>query len=954
MGERQRFPRERRDFSAGENTRREREGSLLKKKSITLVAVCGLLFFGSGCRRTNSPSSSTAESGVFFSQAAVLKTEGLAHEPYGRDQLYGDKEAPVIWWGRSPRDPQAGETVEIAVSLWRTDADSVWLDWALNGGRQEPGFCRQSAILQDEGLSKKKFVGALGPFQQGDQVEYMVRAGKEGEPGDIKAELGPYAFSVLQWEPVERVESLSRQDGETRLVLKTASLRPAASLSSTREGMVRLAVEPEETTADTQTDETAVEGTASLSVGGLSLTVDAQPYSFTLSDGTGRILVRDTGEGDGLQVLTDGKEIRGIRLNLQAPEEQGFYGFGMKYDSLNQRNKDVDIYCVNWYTDQAGETYTPVPYYFVPDTYGLYVDSTYYTRFAIDTERDNVCTIETAVRDTGAVFYLFAGDNAAIAAGYASAAGAPVLPPVWAFGPWISANEWNRQSEVMEQLEQTVAHDIPTSVIVLEAWSDEETFYTWNDSQFKASGGDSVPKLEDFTFGGRWPDPKGMVDALHEEGIRVLLWQIPVLKFSGDATPQSKLDQRYAQEQGYVLTNGDGSAYRLPSGTWFGNSLLLDFTNPQATDWFLSKRRYLLEQIGIDGFKTDGGEFIWGRDVTAFDGRRGDELRNAYPDLYAQAYFDYSRTYVPDAITFSRAGGASMQSHPLCWVGDQRSTQKAFEEALRATLSASTSGIPFVAWDIAGFSGDVPTAELYQRAVAQAAFSPVMQVHSETSGDPNPSQARTPWNMAERKGDSACLDTYRYFANVRMNLLPYLYTEARHSSRTGEPLMRSMAYAFPRDRTAAEYEFQYMLGGSLLVAPAVEMGKETVNVYLPEGSWYGLFDGKAYTAGVHTVDCPLGSLPVFVREGSILPLNLAEENEAGELGGSVGNATDSYRNLTFWAYPGGGEYTWYDYVNGKEETVKVSADGTMQRADGMESADIVLQGSGWRDSGRAG
>ena len=155
--------------------------------------------------------------------------------------------------------------------------------------------------------------------------------------------------------------------------------------------------------------------------------------------------------------------------------------------------------------------------------------------------------------------------------------------------------------------------------------------------------------------------------------------------------------------------------------------------------------------------------------------------------------------------------------------------------------------------------------------------------------------------------------------------------------------MRSMAYAFPEDERAAEKEFQYMLGGSLLVAPAVEMGKDTVDVYLPEGTWYGLFDGKTYPAGTHTVDCPLGSLPVFVKAGSILPLNLGD---SGQLGGSIGNAVDSYRNLTFWAYPGGGEYTWYDYVNNREETVKVSADGKVQRPGNAEPAEIVQQASG--------
>ena len=920
----------------------------MKRKTtlIALFAACALLF-GAGCRREEPASSSSAGLGPAFSEAAVLETDGLAHEPFGRDALYGSKEAPEIWWQRSPRDPQAGEIVEVAAALWRSDADAVRLEWALNGIKQEPLICRKAAVLTDGGLSKQKVCAELGPFEQGDRVEYKLCAVKEASPQDVLAELGPYTFSVLAWEPVEQVEGFVQQDGEAHLYLRTASLSPVAEMSSSRDGTIRMTVKPAREGAEDTAGEGSslpAEGPLTLEFGRLILTVETQPYALTLTDAEGRILLRDTGGGDGLALLTDGSEVRGVRLNLQAPEGQGFYGFGMKYDSLNQREKDVDIYCVNWYTDQEDKTYTPVPYYFVPDTYGLFVDSTYYSRFCIDTVRENVCTVETAVRDSGVDFYLFSGDNAAIAQGYAEVAGKPVLPPVWAFGPWISANEWNKQSEVMQQLEQTVEHDIPTSVIVLEAWSDEQTFYTWNDSKFTADNGAFVPSLDDFTFSGRWPDPKGMVDALHEAGIRVLLWQIPVLKFDGNASLQSRLDQQYAQEQGYVLKNGDGSAYRLPDGTWFGNSLLLDFTNPEAADWFLSKRRYLLEEIGVDGFKTDGGEFVWGRDVTAYDGRTGDELRNAYPDLYAQAYFDYSRTLVPDAVTFSRAGGSGMQNHPLCWVGDQTSTKEAFEDALRATLSASQSGIPFVAWDIAGFSGDVPTSELYQRAVAQAAFSPVMQVHSETSGDPMPSQARTPWNMAERKEDSACLDTYRYFANVRMNLLPYLYTEARHSSLTGEPLMRSMAYAFPKDKTASEYEFRYMLGGSLLVAPAVDVHRDTVEVYLPEGTWYGLFDAKAYGAGVHTVECPLGSLPVFVKAGSILPLNLGD---SGELGSSVGNGVEVYRNLTFWAFPGGGEYTWYDYVRGAEETVSVSSDGKIWEIGGAQGAKTVLRASGW-------
>jgi len=749
---------------------------------------------------------------------------------------------------------------------------------------------------------------------------------------------------------LKEVKGIEETGDGVVLLGESDSLKPNIYLTFLENGTLLMNVEPlgERTDKDTvkssKVTVTNTEGFYKATDGNLTLEVGKKPYGFLLKNSSGRELVKDI-KGDGLEILTDREQIKGIRLNLDTPAYEEFYGFGMKYNSLNQRGKTVDTYCVNWYLDQGDKTYTPVPYYFVPDKYGFYIDSTYYSKFHIDTTRNDVCMIEVSTggdKNTGVDFYVFTGSNKEIADRYTDIVGKPVLPPVWAFGPWISANEWNKQSEVMEQLHQTLEHDIPTSVIVLEAWSDEETFYTFNDSKYEAQDGDYVPKLEDFTFGGKWPDPKGMIDELHENGIKVLLWQIPVLKYSTGATLQSVRDQNYAKEKGYVLKQKDGSPYQIPTGTWFGNSLVVDFTNKEGTKWFLSKREYLLNELGIDGFKTDGGEFVWGRDINSYDETKGDELRNAYPDQYAQAYFDYGRERKEDILTFSRAGGAFMQNHPISWIGDQSSTPIAFREAMYATLSASMSGIPFVAWDVAGFSGNVPSNELYQRAVAQAAFSPIMQIHSETSGDPYPSQARTPWNMAKRKNDEGPLHTYRYFANVRMNLLPYIYSEARHSSLTGEPLMRSMAYSYPADEQAKKFKFQYMLGSHLLVAPVVEVNQTEIEVYLPDGTWFGLFDNKEYEGGTHIIPAPLGELPVFVHGGAVLPMNL---NEKFELGGSIGNKTEEYNNMVIRIYKGNSSYTWYDYINDTEVTFVVTADGQELNIHGLNHV-ITIETAG--------
>lgn len=843
-----------------------------------------------------------------------LPSDGLAHEPYGWDNLYGSKEVPEKWWQRSPRDPKAGEEVEINVSVGTSLKDKdIWLEWSLNGELMEPVKCSHRANVSVDGVERLRCIGELGSFETGDRVEYTVCAGTNGE---AEKQLGIFEFSISEWQTF--IPESIHADESSLVIFGSAGGVEATARAELSDGVLSLTVED-------GAEKSGLEEAGELSVtsGGLEaeFAEDSCSFSATLD---GRELLSMC---EGLELLTDGESVSGVRLSLSAVDDDAFYGFGMRYDSLDQRGKTVDIYCVNWYTQQQGESYTPVPFYFVPDKYGLFVDSTCYSRFAMCSEREDACVVEVYTEDGDELsvpFYFITGDNADILSKYSELAGKAELPPAWAFGPWISANEWNRQSEIMEQLDATLENQISTSVIVIEAWSDEETFYIWNDAEYEPNDGSGAFSLDDFTFSGRWPDPAGMIDELHENGIKVLLWQIPVLKYSTTAPVQSMRDQFYAEDMGYVFSREGGSTYRMPSGTWFGSSLLVDFTNPEAASWFLEKRRYLIDELGIDGFKTDGGEFVWGSDVVASNGLSGRSLRNAYPDAYAQAYYDFINADGQERVTFSRAGGSSMQTHPLCWIGDQLSDEKAFKSAIIAAQSASMSGIPFVAWDIAGFSGDVPTTELYCRSVAQAAFSPVMQLHSETSGDPSPSVARTPWNMAERKGSDTCLDVYRYYANLRMNLLPYIYSEAAYSSESGEPLMRSMAYEFPADSAAAGYEYQYMLGRSLLVAPVTEISSGRVEVYLPEGEWYGFFDGERYEPGIHIFECELNEIPVFVRGGAVIPLNTAN----GELGSYVGNGTEDYLELEFWSYSEKSEYDWFDYVSGERYTLKFTDEGT--------------------------
>ena len=128
--------------------------------------------------------------------------------------------------------------------------------------------------------------------------------------------------------------------------------------------------------------------------------------------------------------------------------------------------------------------------------------------------------------------------------------------------------------------------------MVLEAWSDERTFYLWNDAE-------------------HWSDPKKTINRIIDAGLHPVLWQIPVIKQEHDGEPGAQLlqDEQEAIEKKYCIFKEDGTPYRIPEGVWFSGSLLPDFTNPETVEWWFGKRQYLLD-MGVEGFKTDGGEFL--------------------------------------------------------------------------------------------------------------------------------------------------------------------------------------------------------------------------------------------------------------------------------------------------------------------------------------------------------
>jgi len=564
-------------------------------------------------------------------------------------------------------------------------------------------------------------------------------------------------------------------------------------------------------------------------------------------------------------------ETQRARLTFASPIDEAFYGFGERFNALDQRGQRVDVRCFEQYKTQyeGTRTYIPMPFFVSSRGYGLLVESLRYMAFDLAASAADTWTLEAETDENGTLeFVLYVNDDLlAITGMFCDYTGKPELPPDWAFGLWMSGNEWNSQARVVEEVNATLQHDIPATVLVIEAWSDEATFYIWNDAQYLPQMGAERFRYTDFTFppDGKWTNPKAMIDWLHSLGIRIILWQVPAFKKADAPHAQHDADTAHFIESGYAVKDADGEPHRIRP-FWFRGGMLWDVTNPDAREWWLGKRTYLLEDLHIDGFKTDGGEHLWGYDVQFADGRTGAELWNEYPLQYIKAYHEFAKQHNPDSLTFSRAGFTGAGRFPAHWAGDENSTWEAFRGSILAGLSAGISGVPFWGWDIGGFSGDIPSAELYLRAAAMAAFCPIMQYHAEYNAHQLPRRDRTPWNIAERTGDERVLPVFRKFVKLREQLMPYILKEAAHSAETGLPMMRALPLVYANDADCRAFPYQYLFGRDLLVVPVTEPGAETWRVYLPVGEWTDYWTGDRIEGGqVITRGVALDVIPVYAR-----------------------------------------------------------------------------------------
>jgi alpha-glucosidase (family GH31 glycosyl hydrolase) len=291
-------------------------------------------------------------------------------------------------------------------------------------------------------------------------------------------------------------------------------------------------------------------------------------------------------------------------------------------------------------------------------------------------------------------------------------------------------------------------------------------------------------------------------------------------------------------------------------------------------------------------YENDGVDFWW------IDWQQGKKSKlKGFDPLWALNHYhtlDSARDGRKPLI-LSRYAGVGSHRYPLGFSGDTFVKWASLKLQPYFTATASNIGYTWWSHDIGGHIFGNGDSELYTRWVQYGVFSPINRLHSN-----NTALSKEPWLY------SASAETIATgFLRLRHRLLPYLYTANIRTARDGEPLTMPMYYI---DKSAEAYKAknQYYFGSELLVSPVVEKCKNDgfayVKVYLPKGRWTDFFTGKVYIGGqVHTMATPLNRMPVFAKEGAIIPM-LKTRN---------GNSTD-FDELEVRVYPGNNKYRMFD------------------------------------------
>ena len=416
-----------------------------------------------------------------------------------------------------------------------------------------------------------------------------------------------------------------------------------------------------------------------------------------------------------------------------------------------------------------------------------------------------------------------------------------------ALGLWQCKLRYRTQDEVLEVAREYHRRGIKLDVIVID-------FFHWTEQ--------GEWKFDPVCF----PDPQAMMDELRSYGTRCMVSVWPTV---------SRKSENYAEmkEKDLLIRCERGLGYTFD---WMGPCANYDATNPEARRYLWEKIKQNYGQYGIDMFWLDEAEpEFQPYDFDHYRYYAGRTLKTAgyFPANHAQCFWEgQTREGQTDVVNLIRCAWVGSQKYgAVVWSGDVESSFRSFRDQLSAGLHMGLAGHAWWTTDIGGFRGgngaDPDFRELLVRWYQYAVFSPVLRMH----GDREP-RIKVPGSV----GSGAPNELWSYggeiygilkqWLDVREELKPYIASLYREASENGSPLMRTMFYEFPEDEKCWELGDQYMFGSRYLVAPVLELGARSREVYLPMGKWKSFAKGEVLQGGQTVVaDAPLDVIPVFER-----------------------------------------------------------------------------------------
>ena len=552
--------------------------------------------------------------------------------------------------------------------------------------------------------------------------------------------------------------------------------------------------------------------------------------------------------------ISDGKTL----LRFPLVKEEQLYGFGLNFKTVQQRGKILQLHVDHYGGSDNGRTHSPTPFYVSDLGYGVFVNSaryiTVYAGTAVRKDSPNAPepldrntnkkwdaqpysdAVEMLVPAAGVEIYVFAGPTALDAVRrFNLFNGGGCLPPRWGLGFTQRVRSLFKDSDVIAEAKAFAEKGYPLDFIGLEPGWQSKSYpctFEWDKTRF--------------------PDPAGFVKTMREMGIRLNLWTNPFV------SPASQLYQKLDKLVG--------------SHTVWGG-IVPDLTMPEARKAVLDQLDKNQISLGVSGYKIDecDGYDRWLRpDVAKFpSGNSAEQLRQTYGLLLQKMTTDLYREKNTRTFGLVRASNAGGSSFPYVIYNDYYS----HEDFITALINSSFSGVLWTP-EVRGSK----TGEEWIRRMQTVCFSPMAMINAWSDGT-------KPWSFPEVEKE------VKELALLRMRLMPYFYSEFAKYHFEGTPPFRGMnlengfnAKAVTELKNAnlsenpyaeavtKEIKNQYMAGEYLLVAPLFK-GQSEREIILPKGNWYDFYTGKLAGNGeVIKIKCGLDKIPVFVKEGGIIPM----------------------------------------------------------------------------------